>query len=784
MDKLVKLSLDGQLELGYQVELVEIKEDGRDGRTLAEGVSGSLPPASQVYDCYRAWQQKYNGLDSKFRALKKVGYRKLPTEISVESGKEAADRFKQEFNDWLDDRGFHKIENMLRTHLSVGDRIRFVIKTTDYRLWQLPWSEWDFFEDYRRAEVAFSPLEFKGVERSISITPRKQVRILAVGGDSTSIDYQADRDSLRRLRSAGAEPEFLNQPTPKEVRDVLWMKKWDIFFYAGHSESEANIQTGRLYLGSDTLELKDLDNSFKNAVERGLKLVILNSCDGLGLARQLVTEFGVPLVIAMREQVPDRVAQQFLEYFLLAYARQKQPLYVAVRQARQRIADEWGERLPSIDWLPAICQNPGILPPTWAGLFRPVSIKQLGTTSLAAALLVMVVRFFGLLQPLELGAFDQLMRMRPDEGMDDRFLVVKVTEEDIQERKEYPISDRTMLQLLRKLEQHEPRVIGLGIYRDIPKEPGHAELKAYLSQSDRLVAICLAGDLKTDQERPNQIDGAPPPGMAKQRVGFSDLVVDLGGIVRRHLFYMVPIGSPCNNVNYALSAQLAFRYLRAEGIKPKSTSGDLQLGDVIFKDLEKHTGFYQRLDDRGEQVLLNYRSSENIAEQVSLSEVLAGKLEPGKVKDRIVLIGLTAPSVGDRLPTPYGSGLKQQLPGVFIHAHMASQMISAVLDDRPLLWFWPWWGDGLWIGFWSLVGGLLVWGLRLELHQVFAGVFALGSLYGICFVVLLATGGCLPLVPSAIALVTTSGTIVVRYSKAIEAVKSMLLKTIKSDDYD
>lgn len=405
----------------------------------------------------------------------------------------------------------------------------------------------------------------------------------------------------------------------------------------------------------------------------------------------------------------------------------------------------------------------GIIPPTWADLLRPVSIQQVGIASAAAAFLVMAVRFLGLLQSIELGAFDQLMRMRPDEGPDDRFLVVKVTEDDIQKREEYPISDRTMVQLFRKLEQHEPRIIGLDIYRDIPVEPGHAELEAYLPESDRLVAICQAGDLGTGEEHPDQIGVPPPPDMAKQKVGFSDLVGDSDGVVRRHLFYMgLPTESPCNNVNYALSARLAFSYLDSKGIELKHISGDLLLGDVLFKDLERHTGFYQRLDEAGEQVLLNYRSSQNIAEQVSLSEVLDNRLEPDKVKNRIVLIGATAPSVRDRFPTPYGSGFKQQLPGVFIHAHMASQIISAVLDDRPLLWFWPWWGDGLWIGFWSLVGGLLVWGFRSPLLQVIAGVFAIGSLYGICFIVLFAKGGCLPLIPSAIALVSTSGTIVVR----------------------
>lgn len=100
------------------------------------------------------------------------------------------------------------------------------------------------------------------------------------------------------------------------------------------------------------------------------------------------------------------------------------------------------------------------------------------------------------------------------------------------------------------------------------------------------------------------------------------------------------------------------------------------------------------------------------------------------------------------------------MPGVIVHAQMVSQILSAVLDRRPLLWVWPAWGEALWVYSWSVVGGLLAWRMRHPLRLGLAGVAALGVLAGVSFG-LLTQGGWVPLVPSALALVVTSGSVVV-----------------------
>ena len=152
----------------------------------------------------------------------------------------------------------------------------------------------------------------------------------------------------------------------------------------------------------------------------------------------------------------------------------------------------------------------------------------------------------------------------------------------------------------------------------------------------------------------------------------------------------------------------------------------------------------------------------DVAEKVTLKDVLTGKLKPEKVKNRIVLIGITAQSAGDFFPTPYstGRGYYQEMPGVIVHAQMVSQILSAVLSGRPLLWVWPSWGEVLWVYSWSVVGGLLAWRIRHPVRLGLAGVSAVGVLYGLSFG-LLTQGGWVPLVPSALALVVTGCSVVV-----------------------
>jgi adenylate cyclase len=106
---------------------------------------------------------------------------------------------------------------------------------------------------------------------------------------------------------------------------------------------------------------------------------------------------------------------------------------------------------------------------------------------------VLGIRHLGGLQPLEVAAFDVMLRLRPDAGVDDRLLVVEINEADIAQLKEWPASDRVVAQLLQQLQRHQPTAIGLDLVRDNPNPPGYQELVVQLQQP-HVIAITSIGN--------------------------------------------------------------------------------------------------------------------------------------------------------------------------------------------------------------------------------------------------------------------------------------------------
>ena len=783
MGKLVVLIVgEGSFDQGFPVTL----RLGEEGKNPSMEITGRLAPTLEIPQYYSGWATSYRHLGLRSRLEAAVA--QVTNVSQLESCSNAAQVLRDRLNTWLHSDSFRPIREKLLEQLRSFHEIRLIIQTENLWLRRLPWHLWDLCDRYPKMEIALSATVYERIEQLVP--PHPKVRILAILGNSVGINTQEDRFLLEELPNA--EISFLVEPQRQELTEELWKQGWDILFFAGHSSSQGNGETGRIYINqTDSLTIDQLRYALRKAVERGLKIAILNSCDGLGLARKLA-DLQIPEIIVMREPVPDQVAQSFLKYFLEAYAR-GESFYLAVREAREKLQG-LEDQFPCATWLPVICQNLAVLPATWqelavnqtnnsktgsscdyiypestklAQLYKILSggrnLARVFLLSVVITSLLMGVRHLGVLQSLELKAFDHLMQRRPAQVPDSRILVVTVTEADIQAQKQdlrpgTSLSDRSLAQLLEKLESYKPQAIGLDIYRDFPVGAGYRDLGKRLKQSDRFISVCKVSTETNDQGI------SPPPEVPVERLGFSDVVIDPDGVLRRHLLALTPHPASGCTASYALSSQLALRYLAAKGISLQiTTEGYLQLGTTIFKPLEAHTGGYQNIDAWGHQVLLNYRSyrsASDFAPQVTLTQVLNGQLNPDAVKDKVVLIGVSAPSRKDYFLTPYSRSqtFDQQMPGVVVHAQMVSQILSAVMDHRPLLWVWPVWGEALWIWGWSLAGGLLCWRcqLRLGLGPL---VVTLVILYGLCFA-LITQGGWVPLVPSALALVSSGGSVV------------------------
>ncbi|MGL6344871.1 MAG: EAL domain-containing protein [Waterburya sp.] len=352
------------------------------------------------------------------------------------------------------------------------------------------------------------------------------------------------------------------------------------------------------------------------------------------------------------------------------------------------------------------------------------------------------------LQALELLTYDWMVNLQSKNVVDPRLLVVEITDKDIEQQNSWPITDQTIAQLLQKIQQHQPKVIGFDLYREVAYPPDTAVLRQEL-QKDNVVVIQLLGN--------GENSVSAPPGVTKEQIGFNDVVVDVDDVLRRNLMY-VKLGENQEQELPSFALRISLKYLEDRNLRFQVEDRALQIGDVTFPTLETNSGGYQLepSETLGWQTLINYRSP-NVARRVTLTEVLAGKVDPSLIKDKIVLIGTSAPSIKDILPTPY-RGSQSYMPGVIAHSQMVSQILNVVLDDAPLLWFWSEWSENLWIWGWSLLGAAIAWKLKHPLTIVIVDIISISGLWGICLTVF-ALGGWIPSVPAALALVITSGSV-------------------------
>lgn len=351
--------------------------------------------------------------------------------------------------------------------------------------------------------------------------------------------------------------------------------------------------------------------------------------------------------------------------------------------------------------------------------WRTIALTTFAVTGFLAG-----ARHLGWLQAPELVVYDQLVRLRPDRSTDPRLLLVEITESDLQQLRRSTPNDQDVAQVIKTLAQYQPRVIGLDLHRELPQEPGHAELMQQLRSAEVVTIMTFAED--------GTIGIPAPSGISSTQIGFSDFPIDPDGVVRRSLLF----GSSQGKTYTSFALQTALKYLSAQQIQPQDSSqspGNMQIGDALFLPLEVNSGGYHSDDvGAGYQILLDYRSPNQPAQTIAFTEVLRGKIQPEWVKDKVVLIGTTAPSSKDLFFTPFSGGTQTEhkMPGVAIHAQTISQILQAALNQEPLFQFIPDWAELLWIGTWAAIGSSFVWFVHRPLILGLGTVVLVGTIAG------------------------------------------------------
>lgn len=125
------------------------------------------------------------------------------------------------------------------------------------------------------------------------------------------------------------------------------------------------------------------------------------------------------------------------------------------------------------------------------------------------------------------------------------------------------------------------------------------------------------------------------------------------------------------------------------------------------------------VDELGRMVV-HFRGATGTIPWFSISDIIKHRIPPGALKDRIVLVGLTAHALGDRFVTPVGA----DFPGVEIQANAADNVLLGdfLVHDRPL------WSEEEWAG---IIIGITISFVAAYMTAIYGATIAviLGSAY-------------------------------------------------------
>jgi CHASE2 domain-containing sensor protein/CheY-like chemotaxis protein len=324
---------------------------------------------------------------------------------------------------------------------------------------------------------------------------------------------------------------------------------------------------------------------------------------------------------------------------------------------------------------------------------------------------VIVGQNFGLFNTTEWRLRDEFMQARSQhpspqaKDIANKIIIVTIDEPDIQSVKKWPIPDWAMADLLSKIRDQKPLAIGLDLYRDLPEGEGHQKLVDLFKSTPNLIGV----------EKASSSTGrvAPPPELKKlDQVGLADLVLDGDRHLRRGLLTAEDDRETGEARNKAgIGTLVAVKYLAAAKIELETvdvTQQKYRLGKTTYFPLaDNDAGYIQKIS--GYQILLNWHGDSKAFQTVSMRDVIAGKVPPDLMRDRMVFVGSIAQSTNDFFASPFSASWfdsKSPTPGVIAHANIAHQLVSGALHGNGFLRNFSLVGFSFWTIGWSLYGAI------------------------------------------------------------------------------
>jgi hypothetical protein len=336
-------------------------------RQLLYETAVTLPDADQLFERYQEWQSHYRRLDPhQHRLTTNKAVSLVPERIN--ECLDAGAMLQAHLHQWYGSTGFQMMLDRIAEIVKPESEVEISVIARTKALLRLPWNlVWQpLLDQYSQTEVALilEPTQSPATESR----EERQVRVLSILASAQGIKIDRSKEYLNALPHT--ESEFVVAPDDREFVAQLTDYSWSVLFISSYISGY--LPNNRFYLNHhDTIPIAELKYCIQTAVQRGVKILILNCGDGLELASELA-DLQIPYLIVMREAVQDQVAQEFMKLMLKGFANGKS-VNVATREARERL-QAIEKVVPAASWLPVICHPRNRPPQRWEEIALPLEV--------------------------------------------------------------------------------------------------------------------------------------------------------------------------------------------------------------------------------------------------------------------------------------------------------------------------------------------------------------------------------------------------------------------------
>ena len=274
---------------------------------------------------------------------------------------------------------------------------------------------------------------------------------------------------------------------------------------------------------------------------------------------------------------------------------------------------------------------------------------KVAATSAAVALFVLLLSWQSYFNQINDAAYDFTLRVSGQIEPSSPAHIVAIDEESLDRFGAWPWPRDVLARLIDRIAEVEPRVIGIDLVLEDPRdELGDFLLARSVKGAGRVVLATRVDDSTGDPRWQQPFPALAGPDV---RLGHVHADPDLDGVIRR----IVSAKEAGGEVYSALAVEV----LRA--------SGDLPEG------FEHQVGSSVRIVP--EPILIRFSGDRQTFPHVPAWEVLEGRSSASALTGGIVLVGSTAEGLGDDWMTPF-SAAGRRMSGIEVHANLLETIFS------------------------------------------------------------------------------------------------------------